>query len=177
MEKINETQGSILNVLQHYLDAFEKYDKNAFYLKHAPEIWSLAQMYDHICKSTSHFFLANTVRCIEERKGQIGGESNDSGKNVMTYNSFPPKKFKQPGGNDINTEVEKDPLFYKSYLLSLKADVGSVFNQLPSKPSNYKCYHPAFEWLNSHEWLQMLDIHLRHHLRQQEELEGYLNIS
>jgi hypothetical protein len=165
---------SLIEVYQFYIEKIDTYSTEEFNLKKSPEIWSIAEMYDHVCKSSSHFFLANLARCLEERKGQVGGEMNANGKKIISYNSFPPMKFKQPASTvaaKTETGTQED---YKKYLNGLIENVKSMVAIMPSIPSDYRSFHPAFDWLNSHEWLQMLEIHTRHHLRQLKELEGYL---
>lgn len=169
-----EIEKSLIKVYEFYAQKLQNYSDQQFNFKQSPDIWSLAEMYDHICKSSSHFFLANLVRCLEERKGQEGGEMNKNGLNVISYNSFPPIKFKQPASTvtaKVETGSQED---YKKYLHTLIESMKSTVSKMPEVPTDYKTFHPAFDWLNSHEWLQMLDIHTRHHLRQLEELEGYL---
>ncbi|SOE20594.1 DinB superfamily protein [Spirosomataceae bacterium TFI 002] len=164
---------SLIEVYQFYIEKLETFNEDEFNFKQSPEIWSIAEMYDHVCKSSSHFFLANLVRCLEERKGQVGGEMNKNGENVISYNSFPPMKFKQPASTipaKTETGSKED---YNKYLTSLLESVKSTVSKIPETPSEYKTFHPAFDWLNSHEWFQMLEIHTKHHLRQLKELEGY----
>ncbi|MCP2034212.1 hypothetical protein L1279_001195 [Planomicrobium sp. HSC-17F08] len=41
---------------------------------------------------------------------------------------------------------------------------------------DYKVKHGGFGWLNAEEWLELVNMHSRHHLRQKEELERYLKM-
>ena len=37
-----------------------------------------------------------------------------------------------------------------------------------------KTFHGGFGWLNAREWFELVEMHTRHHRRQQQELEGWL---
>lgn len=37
-----------------------------------------------------------------------------------------------------------------------------------------KLRHGGFGWLNAQEWHDLIEMHTRHHLRQQADLEHYL---
>jgi hypothetical protein len=174
--KKEEVEKSLIELYQSYNADLDSYTDDQFNFKQSDDIWSLAEMYDHLCKSSSHFFMANLLRCLEERKGQDGGEMNENGHKIIRYNSFPPLKFKQPSSTIVK-KIEVGPkLSYSNYLKELVMNVASIVSKMPTEPSNYRCYHPVFDWLNSHEWLQMLEIHTRHHVRQQKELEGYAGL-
>lgn len=174
--KKEDIEKDLIELYQSYIARLDMYNDDQFDFKQSEEIWSLAEMYDHVCKSSSHFFMANLVRCLEERKGQIGGEMNENGHKILRYNSFPPLKFKQPKATLAPKIETSTRLAYSEYLKELLENVQDMVSKMPAEPSNYRCYHPVFDWLNSHEWLQMLEIHTRHHLRQQNELEGYVGL-
>jgi hypothetical protein len=47
-------------------------------------------------------------------------------------------------------------------------------SQVDEIPPARKAKHGGFGWLNAREWLDLVEMHSRHHLRQKEELERYL---
>ena len=102
----------------------------------------------------------------------MGGERNQYGDNLFKYNSFPPIKVKIPeavrGPEPVaKTREEYRPLFQKIIM-----DADFLIEPVTKDAGEYKCLHPAFGWLNAHEWFHNLELHSRHHLRQQKELEG-----
>jgi hypothetical protein len=38
-----------------------------------------------------------------------------------------------------------------------------------------KTKHPGFHYLNAIEWLQFIEMHFRHHLKQKKRIDKYLN--
>lgn len=168
-----EIYHKIEEVFAEYAAGLEKYSVSQFEFKAAEDIWSLAQMYEHVCLTSKKFFLANTKRCLEKRNGQEGGEKNSSGENVFKYGGFPPKlKFKMPAavaeipivGQSIDQykkEIEEILSSAKMFIEAVEADFGM-----------YKSQHPALGMLNAKEWFHSLEMHTRHHLNQKAELEA-----
>ena len=163
--------------MQHYLSALDRYTDEQFAAKPADDEWSLGQMYEHLYLATTYFFLANTKRCLEKRKGQEGGEMNDNGRNIFKYNSFPPIKIKMPEVLRGPEPVAKDRTAYKTLFKETLQDGLQLADALHGDDGNYKTLHPALGWLNAREWLQSAEVHARHHLRQQAEREQWLGVA
>lgn len=162
--------------MQGFLSALDRYTDEQFEAKPTEHEWSLGQMYEHLLVSTTYFFLANTKRCLEKRKGQEGGEMNANGLNVFKYNSFPPIKIKMPEAVRGPEPVARDRAAYKIlFEESLRSGL-ELADELSADEGVYKTLHPALGWLNAEEWFQAGEIHARHHLRQQKEREEWLAI-
>ena len=134
-------------VVKGYQEALDRYSDEQFTHKSAEDVWSLGQMYEHLVLTSNFFFLANTLRCLEQRKGQWGGEKNKYGDNIFEYNSFPPVKIKIP-------EAVRGP----EPVAKTRAAYGPLLEKV----------------LNAREWYHNMEMHFKHHLRQQAELEGIL---
>ncbi len=164
-----------VEIAQIYLDGLNSYSEEQFMFKQAKEIWSLAEMYEHVYESNTMFFLANSNKCILQRKGQLGGEISVFGKSVLEKLSFPAIKIKVP---EVFGEVKFDlkPMdFYKSYFSELPNAIKELEIKVLDANPEYKILHPAhFDYLNANEWLILAQIHMKHHLRQKKELESYL---
>ena len=163
---------SLETTLNSYIVSLDKYTDVQFLHKPAEDVWSLGQMYEHILMTSNFFFLANTVRCLEQRKGQIGGEHNAYGYNAFKHNGFPPIKVKVPEGPVKIELIPKTKDEYRVQLKKVLSDAKALIEPVTHDAGEYKCYHPVFAWLNAHEWFHNLDMHSRHHLRQQKELES-----
>jgi hypothetical protein len=166
---INET---LINLLNSYKEALLGYSNEQFNHKQDNDIWSLGQMYEHLISSANFFFLKNIKYCLEQRNGETGGEMNENGKKVFSYNSFPPIKVKVPGGGPQPVALAKES--YVSAFDLLVDQLNSQVEKIGNDPGVYKTQHPVFSWHNAKEWLQSFEMHHRHHLRQKSELEGFL---
>lgn len=71
---VPELKTTFTEAMQSYLAALDRYSDEQFAAKPDEAEWSLGQMYQHIYEANTFFFLANTKRCLEKRKGQDGGE-------------------------------------------------------------------------------------------------------
>lgn len=171
----NEIFEQLSNTLTHYITSLDGYTDAQFAHKSAEDIWSLGQMYEHLIVSGNFFFLANTLRCLEQRKGQIGGDKNQYGDNIFKYNSFPPIKVKIPEPLRGPEPVARNRQAYRPLLVKLLADAQQMLAPVAADAGDYKTMHPALGWLNAHEWFHSLEIHHRHHLRQQKELETLIS--
>jgi DinB superfamily len=163
--------------VKSYITALDRYSDEQFAFKEADDIWSLGQMYEHLALSGTFFFLANIVRCLEQRKGQIGGEKNQYGDNLYKHNSFPPIKIRIPDVLRGPEPVAKNIDSYRQSLTQIVADAQKLIDVVTNDVGQYKCIQPAFGWLNAHEWYQLLEMHFRHHLRQQQELEAFAGVA
>jgi DinB superfamily len=160
-----------------YLTALDGYSDEQFNFKEADDIWSLGQMYEHLVLSGNFFFLANVVRCLEQRKGQIGGEKNQYGDNLYKHNSFPPIKVRIPEALRGPEPVAKSMESYRQSLVQIVTDAQKLIDTVTHDGGEYRCIQPAFGWLNAHEWYHLLEMHFRHHLRQQQELEVFAGVA
>ncbi len=157
--------------VEGYIVALDNYSDEQFTHKSAENVWSLGQMYEHLTVSASYFFMANTLRCLEQRKGQVGGEKNQYGDNLYKYNGFPPIKISIPDVLRGSALVAKTRAEYKLLLKKVVTDAEQLIDPITNDLGEYKCIQPAFGWLNAHEWFHLMEMHFRHHLRQQAELE------
>ncbi len=161
--------------IEGYIAALDNYSDEQFTHKSAEDVWSLGQMYEHLSVSASYFFLANTLRCLEQRKGQIGGDKNQYGDNLYKYNSFPPIKIRIPDAVRGPEPVAKTRAEYQTLFTKIIADAKDLIVPITNDLGQYKCIQPAFGWLNAHEWYHLMEMHFRHHLRQQTDLEATVN--
>ncbi len=83
-----ELQQAYTDTIQGYLAALDRYTDDQFAAKPTDHEWSLGQMYEHLYVSTTYFFLANTKRCLEKRKGQEGGRKERKGVEYSKVQQF-----------------------------------------------------------------------------------------
>ena len=165
------------HTMRSYLDALDRYSDEQFAAKPDESEWSLGQMYQHLHEANTFFFLANVKRCLEKRKGQEGGEKTAAGLNVYQYNSFPPTRIKRPGPANSPEPVSQDRETYRKFFAKTLEEGLAWADALADDGGTYKTPHFMFGWLNATEWLQGLEIHARHHIRQRQEREQWLGIT
>ncbi len=172
----DEMKDAFISTMQAYISALDRYTDEQFVAKPDALEWSLGQMYEHLYGANTYFFLANVKRCLEQRKGQEGGEMNANGLNIFKYNSFPPIKVKVPDAVRGPEPVARSREEYKVLFEETIQQGLALGEAAAGDPGTYKTQHPVFGWMNALEWFQGTETHARHHFRQQKEREEWLGI-
>ncbi len=174
MKHPKEVSEQLKETFKAFEESLHSYSEKEFEYKHSEEIWSLAQMYEHLYLSAIFFFMANINRCIEKRKGEYGKGPNDAGLFVMKQNAFPAKKFIRPGTGQTPEPSSKGLSFYQKNFAGILSQLLEKESLVSKDEGEYRTEHPVLGFLNAAEWYYNMEIHLRHHLRQKKELESYL---
>lgn len=172
----DELKNAFSNTLRSYVSALDRYTEEQFTAKPEELEWSLGQMYEHLYVANTYLFLANVKRCLEQRKGQEGGEMNAIGQNVFKYNSLPPIKVKVPDAVRGPEPVAQSREAYKGLFEETLQNGLILADAAAQDQGTYKTQHPVFGWMNALEWFQSTETHARHHFRQQKEREEWLGI-
>jgi hypothetical protein len=169
-------QKKLKSTFQVYFDGLEKYTEEEFNYKTSEETWSLAQMHEHVQNSGYTFFLANINRCLDKRKGQIGGHLTETGSYILYKGGFHSStKYQHPshqkgnGPEIIGLSIE----VYKKGMPELLKALLDIISKTEEDLGDYKTKHFVFGWINAKQWLQNAEFHIRHHIKQMEELKGY----
>jgi len=173
---IDELKDAFTTTMQAYISALDRYTDEQFAAKPDELEWSLGQMYEHLYGANTYFFLANVKRCLEQRKGQEGGELNENGQNVFKHNSFPPIKVKIPAAVRGPEPVAKSREEYRILFKDTLQNGLALADAAAQNAGTYKTLHPVFGWMNAIQWFQGAETHARHHFRQQKEREEWLGI-
>jgi hypothetical protein len=172
MKSASDILESTKDIFSIYKKSLLDYSEEVFNFKKQDDIWSLAEMYEHVCTSGLKFFAANTRRCLEQRNGQEGGESNTNWEGIKALGEFPDIKIKVPeAAQSIIITKPKNEYFKMIEDIILAAE--NLMEGVEKDSGIYKINHPVFGFLNAHEWYMNLEIHSKHHLRQKATLESY----
>ncbi|WP_426449793.1 DinB family protein [Paenibacillus sp. S-38] len=162
-------------LIGQYEEALGRYSPEQLHRQPAPEAWSVGQVYTHLLNTAFHMQLRAVAAC-RDGAGQSDGAKTEAGEAVFRLGSFPPIKIAVPPTDTYtpaNTE-EVDSL--RARLEKLKAEVGAIEPQLAAIPEDRRVPHPRLGALNALEWFSLVEMHFRHHLRQQQELDAFLGI-
>ena len=64
----------------------------------------------------------------------------------------------------------------KITLEEIKKMAATYIQRIPDSDPALKTRHPFLGWLNTAEWIQLCNIHFRHHLRQKSRLQKHLGL-
>lgn len=173
MNLANIVQQSIEH-FQKYLEKLKSYQEADFAHQQDEQTWSLGQMYEHLAVS-SEFFIKQAEGCLREEKGSFEGTKTEVGEQIFALGGFPPVKIKPPEQYKAATEVvAKSKEDYATLFASFVERLPQLQVAIEQNPTTYKRKHAMFGMLTATEWLWCLETHLRHHFRQQAELESFL---
>jgi len=157
--------------LQKYVEGLKDYDSKAFFYKKDEMTWSLGQMYEHLAISTE-FFIRQAEGCLREEKGDFEGTKTSIGEQMFALGGFPPIKIQPPEQYKAAVEVvAKNKDEYVPIFAALIERLHAVQKAIEQNPTTYKRKHALFGMLTATEWIWCVETHLRHHFRQQNELE------
>lgn len=131
--------------------------------------WSLGQLYSHVIVVSLEYvdrLESCAAACEEQPQGKTEG-----GEQLFRLGGFPPVKIQLPdlpGNTPDNTESRESLTAGLDRLLEL---MKKWKDKTDGVNPNCKMKHGGFGWLNAREWYALVGMHLRHHLRQQSELE------
>ncbi|MGP1906879.1 DinB family protein [Metabacillus sp. JX24] len=136
--------------------------------------WSLGQMYQHLIE-VSLEYLENAEAC-SKAAADPDLEKSEGGKALFERGGFPPIKIKLPDlpGNTPSNNRSKQELLQGF----LEVEKRMERQEKKASKTNPACKqrHGGFGWLNAAEWYVLVDMHLRHHLRQKKEIEQKIGL-
>jgi len=163
-----------MNVIETFKEHLQTYTEDQLRYKPAEDCWSLSQMYSHLI-DVSLEYLENIETCAKSDSEQPLGKTQ-AGELVFNLGAFPPIKIRLPDLHG-NTPNNTDSIMaLTSGLEQIQQMMRDCSDKVSMINPNYKVQHKGFGWLNAQEWYELIAMHLRHHLRQKEELEHTLRI-
>ncbi|WNQ12346.1 DinB family protein [Paenibacillus aurantius] len=135
----------------------------------AEGVWSLGQLYNHLVLASLEY-LDFVEACAAAEEEQPLGKT-EFGEELYRLGGFPPVRIKLPGDIPDNTETADD---HRRGLEEVMRRMQDWEGRVDEVNPNLKVRHGGFGWLNASEWLALVGMHFRHHLRQKEELERAL---
>ncbi|WP_142828623.1 DinB family protein [Planococcus soli] len=159
-------------LLFHFKQELSNYSPEQ--LRYIPKegVWSIGQMYDHIIL-VAHEYLDSAESCASLNEEQPLGKTR-TGEQLMKAGGFPPVKIRLPDEMNAPPNNSDSQEQLASRLDELIGRLENWEAKVDLINPNYKVEHGGFGWLNAEEWLKLVEMHSRHHLRQKEELESYL---
>lgn len=162
---------------QEWLDELEKLDAKSITLKPSENQWCMAELYDHVMRVAHTYQIPNLHKCInagvtkgyaKNYKGLVIFDLNYLPSTKMRLESFPPKIA--TGFTPIIKPKHDLVREFKTFIEEVK----NLEPVLETSDSSKKNKHPFFGWINATDWFRLIDIHIRHHLKQRERIKTYI---
>jgi len=161
LERFNDT-------IDQWIKAVDDYTLDMLHRQPQPGSWSLGQVYTHIIDDSNWY--------VEQMKAALATdadsekEMDDRAKYMIKHNGFPDMLIEGPSTNKPIAQPQSKEALVQS-LQTIKDEV----NRLDLSHAVGKTPHPGFLYLNALEWLQMMEMHMRHHFRQKNRIDSALN--
>jgi hypothetical protein len=154
-----------------WIDALLPYDQQQLHAKPDATSWSIGQMYKHLIDDTS-FYIEQIKACLSTN-GNQDEEASPFAKIILANNDFPNEVIKGAPGNAFIPQPDtKEEL--TNELARIRKQMNELAAIVENAPSTGKSKHPGFNYLSGNEWLQLAEMHLRHHLRQKKRIDDFL---
>ena len=159
--------------IDYWIEDFNRYDFDQLTRKPSENEWSMGQVGIHLWMSAKGFFFKNAEKCLNGEGEKNGKGKSFSGHMIYTLKMFPPVKYEMPKKVAVvpRQPESKEALINK--LEDIKQSASSYIHRIPESDPSLKIKHPFLGWLNTSEWIQLCNIHFRHHLRQKRRIEKH----
>lgn len=133
--------------------------------------WSIGQVYMHLIDDTN-FYIDRMLEAIASND-HANDDAIPFARRMLTNNDFPDEVIKgDPSHPNMPQPAGKNQLL--DSLLNLRDRMNNAADQMAKSSFRGKSKHPGFDYLSADEWLQLSEMHLRHHLRQKKRIDVYL---
>jgi hypothetical protein len=165
---------AVNHTLDIWIRSLDRYSFDQLLSKPSPNRWSIGQVYMHLIENTDYFF--EQVRICTSANDDSDKEMSTEGKTMFSNNSFPDEQIEGPPENLSTPQPESKEQLLRSFL-ALKEELNRIASLTAENQFKGKTRHPGLNYFNALEWLQFADMHLRHHLRQKNRIDIFLEIN
>jgi hypothetical protein len=165
-----ETYKKLLLLSKYWLKELDYYGANQFKKKNNSTVWSVGQLYDHILVYSLEVHIKAIQACLQ-MKGEPSTKEGKTFRGTIQFalGSYLPVKYKSnpyiEPSQPLSPEKVKDD-FYRFLKIIYKAG-----KEIDYKKSTNKVKHPRLGYLSADEWFQLIEMHMRHHMRQKKKLD------
>ncbi|MWV46368.1 DinB family protein [Paenibacillus sp. HJL G12] len=170
-----ETIRKLDSVTHHYLEELDRFSMEDLTRKPSEEEWSLGQMYMHLVHASLYMHLRNVRACAASADEVLTeGEKSERGEAAFANQAFPPVRIQVPPSPAYTPPQPDNKEQLREGLRSVLAEMRKAEPLARTAPVQNKLIHPGFGALNAAEWFMLVEMHYRHHLRQKERLESFI---
>lgn len=161
-------------VIAIWKQVLEENDPDLLQYKPDEESWSLGQVYHHLIDGTRIYQFVKIDRCLA-REPDEQKTKTEAGEKVLQNGAFPSAKI-EVAVKDYEPECMADPAFIKEELGKMVEEYNEYAGKVAAATSYGKARHGILGYLDADEWLRLVEMHFRHHIRQKEALrDAYIS--
>ncbi|MFI5196039.1 MAG: DinB family protein [Chitinophagales bacterium] len=169
-QDINNNFQKTITIWKNLVD---NYTDTEFATKPDENDWSIGQVCRHLINNCNNFAFSNIEKCISGSEN-VQEQKTEMGEKALAANELPDIQIKVPPSLQRTPIQPESKQVVKNDFKLLEDRFRNVANEVSKSANNGKTKHPLLGFLNGREWLQLVDIHFRHHLRQKERIDIFL---
>ncbi len=159
---------------EQWEQALESYTDEQFLRKPDADSWSVGQVYVHLTQSTLRFHLKQVEQCLTETTTHVNESKTFPGNVSFLLGSFPPVRIKVPPSPEYTPKQPENREQVRAGFAELTKAMQAATERLAANPPSGKTKHPRLGYFSALEWFRLIEMHFRHHLRQKERLDKFL---
>jgi hypothetical protein len=162
---------NINDIIEYWIRELDHYTFEQLCKKPSAESWSLGQLYMHLLENTD-YYVDQILICTSNNDFQ-NEEAAHAAKEMFDNNTFPNELIEGPPENAFTPQpTNKQQLIVDLFALQLKVNTAIV--SMITSNNKGKTKHPGLNYFSANEWLQFAEMHFRHHVRQKERIDIFL---
>ncbi|PCJ81680.1 MAG: hypothetical protein COA49_03995 [Bacteroidetes bacterium] len=171
-----KTLNRFLTILDFWETELDHYDFNQLTRKEKPESWSMGQLYQHLIDGTLRSHLQQVNQCLKSSENKKENKNLQAFVSYFIINGFPPIKIKIQASEEYTPKQPDSVNEIKMGLRKVKQEMERTLEKFKTDKKG-KTLLPGFSYLNAEEWYRLILLHFKHHLRQKQRLDAFLNKS
>lgn len=160
------------HTVDFWIKELEKYNFHTVRIRPSPGSWSIGQVYKHLIADTG-FYIAQIKHCVSSNDYAMEG-ATPQGMKMLQNNDFP-NEILEGAPENAQIKQPEDTGQLRNALLALRTELNNLAVAIWQTSFKGKAKHPGLGYFNAREWLQFADMHFRHHLRQKQRIDDFLN--
>jgi len=157
--------------IDRWIAALDNYTISQLCTKPSSCEWSIGQVYIHLIQDTG-FYLDQLKACIVDNE-HTHESASPHVLAMLRNNDFPDIVIEgHPSNAAIAQPGSSGQLL--AGLTQIRNEANALVTQIDGGTVNGKSLHPGFHYLSANEWLQLAEMHLRHHFRQKARIDDFL---
>jgi hypothetical protein len=157
---------------QLYINALDNYDEERLLAKPSEKGWSIGQVYMHIISETN--FYLSQIRLCSSNNDNSSEQASDIAMAMLKANALPDELIEGPPSNALVGQPHNKAQLAE-LLQALNEEITANRILLEKTSFKGKTKHPGLNYFDAKQWYQFAEMHLRHHLRQKERIDAFLN--
>ena len=171
--KTNTVLHQFNSTITAWINFLGNYSLAQLHQQPAPGSWSLGQVYTHIIDDTRYqVSQMRAALCTEEN---ATAAMHPNARSMFANNSFPDMLIQGPATDQPIPQPDSKPAVMQA-LIQIKNEVNNAWETVDPFITTGKSLHPGLGYFSGVEWLQFIDMHLRHHFKQKQRIDEKLSL-